>query len=347
MKDFKKFIIDQNTKCIEVLKIIDIGDTNQTLFAVNKFGTLIGTVTDGDIRRGLIRGKSLTDKIKEFINLDFVHLGEGIDTRVLRKWKDQGIKVIPKLDKNGKIVTIYDLSLKQSILPIHAFIMAGGRGERLKPLTDTIPKPMLPLGEKPIIEHNIDRLISYGIEEITVSVRYLGDQIKEYFRNGEDKGIKINYIEENYPLGTIGCLGLADTFSQNYILVMNSDLFTNINLEGFFMEFLDKKSDMSVASIPYSVHIPYAIMNLDDDKVLDFQEKPKNTYYANAGIYLLKTEVLDYIPKDTFFNATDLMDEVIQKGKLVHYPISGYWIDIGNHEDYRRAQEIVKHINNF
>jgi NDP-sugar pyrophosphorylase family protein len=204
---------------------------------------------------------------------------------------------------------------------------------------------MLPLGNKPIIEHNIDRLISFGIETITISVRYLSDQIINYFGDGIAKGISINYIEEDAPLGTIGCLAQIDKIDQQDILVLNSDVFTNIDFEDFYIAFENANADMAVASIPYSVDIPYAIMELNDICITSFEEKPKNTYYANAGIYLFKKECVDLIPKNTFFNATDLMNIIMStNGKLIHSPITGYWIDIGKHDDYNKAKEIIRHL---
>jgi NDP-sugar pyrophosphorylase family protein len=215
----------------------------------------------------------------------------------------------------------------------------------LRPLTDKTPKPMLPLGGKPIIEHNIDRLISFGIENITISVRYLSEQIINYFGDGTSKGISIDYIEEDVPLGTIGCVAKIDQIDQDAIIVLNSDVFTNIDFEDFYLDFEKENADMAVASIPYSVDIPYAIMELRENNITSFKEKPKNTYYANAGIYLINKQSLKHIPRNSFFNATDLMDCILANhGKLIHRPITGYWIDIGKHDDYNKAKEIIRHL---
>jgi NDP-sugar pyrophosphorylase family protein len=225
--------------------------------------------------------------------------------------------------------------------------MAGGRGERLRPLTDKTPKSMLPLGERPIIEHIIDRLITYGIEAVTITVHYLSDQIINYFGDGSAKGLTINYIKEEKPLGTVGCLSKIEKIDQETLLILNADIFTNINFEDFYLDFENENADMAVASIPYSVDIPYAIMELNDNDIVSFKEKPKHTYYANAGIYLIKKQCLDLIPEYTFFNATDLMESLIaRKGKLIHSPLTGYWIDIGKHDDYNKAKEIIKHLKN-
>jgi NDP-sugar pyrophosphorylase family protein len=255
--------------------------------------------------------------------------------------------LLPKLNESGQIEKVYDLSRLNSILPLHAVIMAGGRGQRLLPLTEKIPKSMLPLGNKPIIEHNIDQLISYGIETITISVNYLSDQIMSFFGNGSSKGICIEYLEEEKPMGTIGCLAQMKNIRNDSVLLLNSDIFTNIDFEEFYLDFENTDADMAVASIPYTVDIPYAIMELNENTITSFKEKPKQTYYANAGIYVIKSEKLALIPKNSFYNATDLMDSIIMnKGKLIHSPITGYWIDIGKHDDYNKAKEIVKHLKN-
>jgi dTDP-glucose pyrophosphorylase len=345
MKNFTNYSIFKQSSCLEALKKLDIETSNQTLFVVDENSRLIGTVTDGDIRRGLIRGLTIDTEIQQFSYSNFSFIDGEINVSHIRKLKKNGIKVLPKLNAKGQIEKVYDLSRLKSILPLHAVIMAGGRGERLRPLTDQTPKSMLPLGDKPIIEHSIDRLISYGIESITISVRYLSNQIMDYFGNGSSKDISINYIEEDVPLGTMGCLSLIKKIEQDDILVLNSDIFTSLNFEDFFLNFLDTKADMAVASIPYSVDIPYAIMELNDDRIISFKEKPKNTYYANAGIYLLSKKNIEFIPKNSFFNATDFMDCIMRnKRKLIHWPITGYWIDIGQQDDYNKAIEIVKHI---
>lgn len=345
MKNFTNYTIHKDSSCLEALKKLDQENSNQTLFVLDNNGKLIGTVTDGDIRRGFIKGLSLESTIGDFSFPNFSFINGKINVSTIHRLKREGIKVLPKLNEFGQIEKVYDLSRLNSILPLHAVIMAGGKGERLRPLTEKTPKPMLPLGDKPIIEHNIDRLISYGIDTITISVRYLSEQIISYFGDGSSKGVTINYIEEDEPLGTIGCLALIKKTTHQSILVLNSDIFTNINFEDFYLAFEKENADMAVASIPYSVDIPYAIMELNDNNITSFKEKPKNTYYANAGIYLIKKACIEIVPKNSFYNATDLMDSIIEReGKLIHSPITGYWIDIGKHDDYNKAKELIKHI---
>ena len=345
MKNFTNYTIHKDSSCLEALKKLDQEKSNQTLFVLDNYEKLIGTITDGDIRRGLIRGLNLESPAFQFCYPNFSFINSKIDVSKIHRLKKEGIKVLPKLNGLGQIEKVYNLAKLNSILPLHAVIMAGGKGERLRPLTEKTPKPMLILGDKPIIEHNIDRLISFGIDTITISVRYLSEQIISYFGDGSSKGISINYIEEDAPLGTIGCVAQINQIDHEAILVLNSDVFTNIDFEDFFLSFEKENADMAVASIPYSVDIPYAIMELKDNNITSFKEKPKNTYYANAGIYLIKKESLANIPKDSFFNATDLMDAIMaNNGKLIHRPITGYWIDIGKHDDYNKAKEIIRHL---
>ena len=222
--------------------------------------------------------------------------------------------------------------------------MAGGKGERLRPLTEKTPKPLLKVGEKCIIDHNVDRLIRYGIQHINVTVNYLHEQIEDHYSEPRD-GVKVRTFKEPKFLGTIGSIRFVDTFYNDTVLVMNSDLFTNIDYEDFYLHFKQHDAEMSVAAVPYNVSIPYGILDLEGRNIHGLIEKPKYNYYANAGIYLIKRKALDEIPEDTFFNATDLIEKLISQGKkVIRYPLNGTWIDIGNPQEYQKAQDLVKHI---
>lgn len=187
-------------------------------------------------------------------------------------------------------------------------------------------------------------MLSYGLNHISVTVNYLGDQIEEHFREERD-GVKIVTVREPKYLGTIGSIKFVETFYNDTVLVMNSDLFTNINFEDFFLHFCQHDADMSVAAVPYVVKVPYGVFNLEGREIKGVTEKPTISYYANAGIYLIKRKLLGLIPDDIFFNATDFMDKLIEQGyKVIRYPISGYWLDIGQHDELARAREMVKHL---
>ncbi|MGY4383093.1 dTDP-glucose pyrophosphorylase [Pedobacter sp. UYP24] len=321
--------------------------TSRTLFVVNEHGKMVGTVTDGDIRRGLLNGSEISQAIGCFMNKKFKYIQDGEDSVLaLKQFRNAGASLVPKLNNNFKIVEILDLLLIKTVLPFSVLLMAGGRGERLKPLTDSTPKPMLTVGGKPILEINIDRLISYGITEIYISVNYLKEQIIDYFGDGSTKGIKIFYIEEEEALGTLGALAHIDKIKHEDLLVMNSDLLTNIDFEDFYNFYREQNASMALASIPYNVNIPYAVLKTDEHIVQSFSEKPTYTYYSNGGIYLMKFLLKKHINKGEFYNATDLMDKIIldSGSNLIHFPILSYWLDIGKHQDFIKAQEDVKHI---
>ncbi|MCG6191217.1 nucleotidyltransferase family protein [Maribellus maritimus] len=346
MNEFSKNIISHNASVIEAMKKLNEVPGSLTLFAVNEQQQLVGTLTDGDIRRGFIHGLSLTDTVEKFMLKSFHKVNNGFTVHDFKTAREKGIRLLPVLNDKGQIEKVYDLKKRQSILPLEAMIMAGGRGERLRPLTDKTPKPMLPLGNKPIIEHNIDRLISFGIEKIYISVKYLGEQIEDYFGDGASKGIQIEYIWEDQPLGTAGALSLVKKFNTKHILLMNSDLFTDTDFEDLYLNTVQQNAFMGVATVPYTTKVPYGIFTTTENQITGLKEKPIYTNYANAGIYILNTSVLNKIPQNTFYNITDLMEQLIAANQIViHNPIVGYWIDIGQHQDYKNAQEIVKHIH--
>ena len=340
MCDFSKYVVKDNITIREALVALNrLSDDLLVLFVVNQKNRLVGTLTDGDIRRKLIEGADLSDSISFVMYTNFRFMYENdVSVENLKKIKATGITLLPILTEDRKIVKVYNLKKKKSILPLDAVLMAGGKGERLRPLTERTPKPLLKVGDKAIIDYNIDNLISYGVSHINVTVNYLGEQLERHFEQLRE-GVKVNCVREPQYLGTI------DTFYNDTILLMNSDLFTNINFEDFFLHFLQNEADMSVAAIPYSVSVPYGIFELEERTIKGVREKPTYNYYANSGIYLIKRKLLSLIPEGVFFNATDFMEKLIGEGyHVIRFPLVGYWIDIGKHEDYKKAQEFVKHL---
>lgn len=318
-----------------------------TLFVQDENKRIIGSVTDGDLRRSLLKNKNFNLHVGDICNKNFSYLIDCDDYHDLEKFRSKGINLLPILYSNYLFKEVLDLNKTKSILPLECVIMAGGRGKRLSPLTDKVPKPMLILGEKPIIEHNIDKLISYGIKKIHISVKYLGEQIKSYFGDGSSKGIEIEYVWEDKPLGTAGCLSLIKNFKKENILLINSDLFTNVDFDKMYKSYLSNKADMVVASTKYKVDVPYAVFdNNDYNKVLGFNEKPSFTYHSNAGVYIFNKKWISSIPKNSFFDITDLMQLIIRKNNsIIHDPILGYWVDIGSPDDYKNAQELIKYFD--
>lgn len=348
MNLIEKHIIFSTDSVRAALVKLDKLASDAILFVVDPDLKLIGSLTDGDLRRGFIKNLGFEDSLLEFIQKNPVSITlNNYSLSDIQIYKERNFKIIPILNEAGIIIDILNFRVQNTIIPADAILMAGGKGKRLMPLTAEIPKPLLKVGDTPIIEYNIDRLIKFGIKQIQISINYLGEQLEEYFGDGSTKNAAISYIKEEQPLGTIGSVLLAKEFKHPDILVMNSDLLTNINYEDFYEVFKSSNADMAVACTSYHVDVPYAVLEVDANSLaISLKEKPRYTYYSNAGIYFIKTEVLKMIPKNEFYDITDLMNEVLKREmKLVTFPITGYWLDIGKHEDYRQAQEDIKHIN--
>ncbi len=341
----KKHILYCNQTVREALIMLNDLKKNTILIVVDENDKLVGSLTDGDLRRGFIKGLTFDNSLMDYLQPDplFIYEDE-LPNSNLNKLRLRNFMVVPIVDRTRKVVRILNLTEIQSVVPADVFIMAGGRGQRLMPLTENTPKPMLHVGDKPIIEHNIDRLVKYGIKNIYLSVNYLANQIEEYFGDGSDKGVSINYVHEDKPLGTLGSVKMVEELEHDYVMVMNSDLLTDIDFNGFFQTFLRSGADMAVATTMYQVDVPYGVMEVDNGNFVNaLQEKPRYTYYSNAGIYIIKKELLSLVPHNEFYNVTDLMESLIEHDKkLISFPILGYWLDIGKHDDFVRAQEDIK-----
>ena len=343
----KNHIVNKDTTLIEALsRINEIAPEPLVLFVLDDDSRMVGTLTDGDSRRALIAGASVNDKIEKIMHKNFNYMMvEDLDNvKEIKRQRDLKMRLVPILDKKHHIVEIINLEKYKTRLPVDVVLMAGGKGERLRPLTETTPKPLLKVGDKCIIDHNIDRLISYGVQHISVTVNYLKEQIEDHYAQPHN-GVKVNCVREPKFLGTIGSIKFVKEFLNDTILVMNSDLFTNINYEDFFLHFKEHNAEMSVAAVPYTVSVPYGIFDLEGRVIHGLIEKPTYNYYANAGIYLIKRRALDEIPDDTFFNATDLIEKLISENKkVIRFPLNGTWIDIGNPQEYQKANELVRHM---
>ena len=315
------------------------------LFVLNDKRQVVATLSDGDIRRGLVAGHELNESVEQIMFRNFRYLQMGnIQIEQLRQFREQQLPIVPILDKDGHLCQIINLRKQKSQLPIDAVIMAGGKGERLRPLTEKTPKPLLPVGDKAIIDHNVDRLIQYGVEHISVTTNYLAEQIESHYAQLRNE-VQIQCVREPKFLGTMGAVRMVKEFHNDVVLVMNSDLFTDIDFEDMYLHFLDNDADMSIAAVPYTVSIPYGICDLDGRDVKGIVEKPTYNYYANAGIYMLRREVINMIPENEFYNATDLIDALVKNGnKVIRYPLKGTWIDIGTLSEYQKAKDLAKHM---
>ena len=344
MYDWNKHIIREDASLVEALQHLNsLSGQTMVLFVLDDNDRLLGTLTDGDIRRFIISHRNIDTPVKSFMHREFRRLKEGkISVEAVRDIRRQGISLVPCVDDDGHIVEVYDFSSCRSILPLDAVLMAGGKGERLRPLTLTTPKPLLKIGNKCIIDYNIEALANNGITNIAVTTNYLAEQLDDHFSEPLC-GVKVRCVREPRKLGTIGSLKLVDSLTHDNVLVMNSDLFTTINYEDMYLQHIEEQADMTIAAVPYMVSVPFAIFRSEGSRILGLEEKPTYNYYANAGIYIIRRKHLALIPDDTVFDATDLVETLIEAGKkVVYHQINGSWLDVGSPDDFRHAQELVK-----
>ncbi|MBD5361311.1 MAG: NTP transferase domain-containing protein [Bacteroides sp.] len=333
-----KHLISPSATLREALRALNnLSGMAMTLLVVDPDRHLLGSLTDGDVRRALIAGLNLDSPVAEAMHRDFRALADDMTPMDIRRVRAQGIRLLPVIDSEGRVVRILDLFRQSTRLPLRAMLMAGGRGERLRPLTDTTPKPLLPVGGQPIIDRNIDALRRVGVDDITVSVNYLAEQIEAHFA-----GSDVKCVRESAPLGTIGACSLLPADGPATTLLMNSDLLTNISFEDFFIHHSENQNDITIATIPHVVSIPFAVLTTDGDRVTGIEEKPTLTHYANAGIYLIRSSLLRNL-KPERLDAPDFIAGQIRSGARVgHFPISGFWLDIGTPADFRQAADLIK-----
>ena len=345
-------IISASASLLEALDALNrLSGGAMTLFAVDCQGRLTGTVTDGDIRRALLAGCRLDDKVEAAMHRRFKSVtGECPDVAALRDFRNKGIRLVPLLNADGTIRSIVDLSERRTVLPLSAILMAGGKGERLRPLTLSKPKPLLEIDGRAIIDYNIEALAACGITDITVTTRYLAEQIHAHFARPV-AGVDVKCVEETRPLGTIGSATLADIPAEGNTLVMNSDLLTTISFEDMYIHHMSSKSDITIAAIPYQVSVPFAILTSeagDPTRVTAIEEKPSYSFFANAGIYIFPNDMLRSLPLDRPPDAPDLIRNAIAEGRRVTYfPINGTWLDVGTPADFHQAEQLMRHHRNF
>lgn len=348
MKNIDLYQIYSNATIKEALDKINVGGLSIAV-VVDATKKVVGTLTDGDIRRGLLSGLTLDDPIQTIYNTNptLANCNEAKE-KIIQKAISKMLYQIPIVDNEGKLTDIEDLAtlLRVNKRNNRVILMAGGLGTRLKPLTEQIPKPLLKVGNKPILETIIENFEQYGFSNITISVNYKADMIKEYFGDGSRFNVNIDYIEETKRLGTAGALSLIENRPQEPFFVMNADLLTNVN----FTHLLDYHSfENSMATMcvrEYDIQIPYGVIEFDKNRITSIKEKPIHKFFANAGIYTLSPHIFDYIPKNQFYDMPTLFEHLINDNKKVlSFPIHEYWLDIGQHHDFIRANE--EYFDNF
>lgn len=341
----EKHLISLDAPLVDAVRALNsLSGKAMTLFAIDGEGRVAGSLTDGDVRRAILGGLGLDGEVSRAVNRDFKWLhSDSIDLERLRAFRQVGVRLVPVLDGKGHIVEIIDTARTRTRLPLRAVLMAGGKGERLRPLTLTTPKPLLEIGGKAIIDYNIEALARCGITDISVTVNYMAEKLEEHFSE-ERGGVRVKCVREDRPLGTIGSASLIEFPEEGDTLVMNSDLLTTVSFEDLYLHHRNAGADITIAAVPYNVSVPYAILTTDGGRVTSLEEKPSYAYYANAGIYIISNRLLRGLPKEQRTDATDLIEEAIASGLHVSYfPISGTWIDIGSPTDFAHARELMRH----
>ncbi|MHC1682474.1 MAG: nucleotidyltransferase family protein [Clostridiaceae bacterium] len=344
INDIYKLMIDKKHSIREVIEKIDDGSKG-IVVVVDENKKLIGTITDGDIRRALLKGFSLEDRIDEVIHFEPIYVYEDTPIEEIKDiFIKKAIKELPIVNKEKVVKDL--ISINDILLPKGkenpVVIMAGGLGTRLKDLTKEVPKPMLKVGNDPILQHIINNFKQYGFNKMLISVNYKAEIIENYFQDGYAYGVKINYIREFKRLGTAGGIKLAKDYLEKPFFVINGDIFTNLNVESMLTHHTENKFDLTVGIRNHSFQIPYGVIETKDNLITELKEKPSINYYINAGVYCLNPNIVELIPEDQYFEITDLINLCIEKGlKVGYYEVSEYWMDIGRIEDYNKVNDDV------
>lgn len=313
---------------------------------------LMGTLVDGDLRRAILAGLDMIGPVSNILDLKSsidpappVTALAGSDRLTIKTIMTKHyVRQLPLVDDDGRVVDLITASdLVAAELPeLDAMVMAGGFGKRLHPLTKEQPKPMLPVGDQPLLSRTLCRLKEAGITKVNLSTHYLGNQIQEYFGDGSALGVELNYVTENQPLGTAGALGLLDT-PQRPLLIINGDILTQVDFRAMLDFHLDNKAMLTVAVRKYEMEVPFGVVETQGIEVHSLKEKPNYSFFVNAGIYLLEPAACGLVQEGERLDMTDLIQRLLVKNeKVVSFPIIEYWLDVGSPEDYRRAQEDVR-----
>jgi dTDP-glucose pyrophosphorylase len=333
----------------EALRIIDNG-AMRIAIVVDEEGRLIGTLTDGDIRRGLLKGMELDSPIRDIYNSHPISVRiSDPKEKILALAVERRVYQIPVLDDDGRVIRMAEIDqlVKQERHSNTVVLMAGGLGQRLRPLTENTPKPMLSVGGKPILETVISRFRKQGFTKFVIALNYKGEQIRNYFGNGLTMGVDITYIEEKQRMGTAGALGLLESAPDEPFFVMNADILTLVDFEALLDFHVRNGSDATMCIREYGMEVPYGVVRLNKDNIVSIEEKPIQQFYVNAGIYLLTPDTLNLIPSGEAMDMTTLFEKAVEKGlTTLSFPIREFWMDIGKPEDYERANFDYKRLFN-
>lgn len=340
MNRWKDVLINSDTTLLRAIEIIDAGSL-QIALVVDDSNRLIGTVSDGDVRRAILKGTSFDKSVGQIMFTEPTVAGLDVSRdEIVSTMRTKQLKQIPIVDKDGCVVGLHlwddliDQPKKDNIV----VLMAGGLGSRLGSLTENCPKPLLRVGNKPVLETILENCIEYSFNRFYISVNYKADMVKEYFGDGSRWGVEINYLEEKKRLGTAGALGLLSETPTLPVLVMNADVLTKINFKHLMDFHEEHKSVATMCVREYEFQVPFGVVQLDSYRLKNIVEKPVHQFFVNAGIYVLNPEVVSMIPSNEYFDMPALFDKLLEKkSETAVFPIREYWLDIGRKADFERA----------
>ena len=334
-------LISPTDQLRDAVSVIENGRV-QFACVVDGDNKLIGTVTDGDVRRALLRGKTLSAEVSSFMCSDFKWVSvNATEQEAFMVMCREIVQHVPVLDHEGRIVELFWLEdiIQPKVRQNPVVIMAGGKGERLGALTKNCPKPMLVVGSKPMLENILEQCIESGFRSFYISVSYLKEQIKEYFKDGHRWGVQITYLEESQPLGTGGALSLLPDRLINPILVLNGDILTKVDYGKLIQFHEDHSASLTLCVSERITQLQYGVVQTNNLKVKKIDEKPLLKHNVNAGIYVISPILLGLVPQDCFFDMPQLIDKAIRREhNIIAFPIHEYWIDVGQNESLDLAR---------
>lgn len=345
--NYKDLLVNRKTPLPEAAKIIEKGALGIALI-VDDEGKLVGVLTDVDIRIAFLKGEPMNLSVEHYMNANPVTIQNNVSWKEHEAIKEKfpSKRFIPVVDQNGRVVGIETTRMAAAVFSNPVIVLAGGLGQRLLPLTENTPKPMLKIKDRPILEIMLKHLGAFGFRNIIISVNYHGNQIKEHFRDGSDLGLNISYLEEKIQLGTAGSLSLAGKIEEPCIVV-NGDILSKVDFRKFLDFHIGSGHDFTVALIEYSFEVPFGVATIDIDgqTLVGIEEKPVKKFFVNAGMYIMNPEVQALIPRDCRYDMTQLIDTLLKsKRKVGCFPIREYWIDVGQHASYHKANADYSYI---
>lgn len=342
MTDWRQTLLPETATIRDAIESLDTTGS-QIVMIVDEKDKLLGTITDGDIRRAILRGGALEETVSAvmFREPTIAHAGDSRDS-ILSIIRTKLLHQIPVVDDDGRVVALetVDGLIQESHQESWVVLMAGGLGSRLSPLTDDTPKPLLAVGNKPILETILDGLASHGFRRVFIAVNYRADMVMDHFGDGADRGLEISYLREDKRLGTAGALSLLPEIPSTPLLVMNGDLLTNLNFGHLLTYHREHENKATVCVREETTQIPYGVVEVADNRIVSLEEKPIHRHYINAGIYALDPAALALVPTDSYFDMTSLIAALMEKDEAVSvFPIREFWMDIGRRDDFDTANE--------